>query len=111
VIKPVSVDSTVVVMQPILLGGVPDPFNVERMRSNERFFGPAGFGSPDDVEMFLDCAAGLRARSVDWVVLNRGMARERTADGLVIGGHTTDEAPQRSAYRAWRDLMAGAVDG
>ncbi len=111
VITPVSVDSTVVGMQPILLGGVPDEFNVERMRTNERFFGPAGFGSPDDVEMFLDCTAGLRARSVDWVVLNRGMAREQEIDGRVVGGHTTDEAPQRSAYRAWRALMADAVDG
>jgi phenylpropionate dioxygenase-like ring-hydroxylating dioxygenase large terminal subunit len=111
VIKPVSVNSTVVVMQPILLGGVPDAFNVERMRTNERFFGPAGFGSPDDVEMFLNCEAGLRARSVDWVVLTRGMARERTTEGRVIGGHTTDEAPQRSAYRAWRNLMADPVDG
>jgi phenylpropionate dioxygenase-like ring-hydroxylating dioxygenase large terminal subunit len=111
VISPVSVDCTVVVMQPILLGGVPDAFNVERMRTNERFFGPAGFGSPDDVEMFLDCATGLRARSVDWVVLDRGIAREETAEGRVTGGHTTDEAPQRSAYRAWRELMAEPADG
>ena len=109
VIKPVSVDSTVVVMQPVLLGGVPDAFNVERMRTNERFFGPAGFGSPDDVEMFVNCEAGLRARDVDWVVLDRGMAREQAVDGRVIGGHTTDEAPQRSAYRAWRDLMAAVA--
>lgn len=111
VIKPVAVDSTVVVMQPILLGGVPDAFNVERMRTHERFFGPAGFGSPDDVEMFVTCEAGLRARSVDWVVLDRGMARETTTGDRVLGGHTTDEAPQRSAYRAWRDLMADPVHG
>lgn len=112
VIQPTAVDSTVVVMQPILLGGVPDAFNVERMRSNERFFGPAGFGSPDDVEMFLTCAAGLRARSVEWVVLHRGLARERAVEDRVVGGHTTDEAPQRSAYRAWRSLMSTeTVDG
>lgn len=107
VIKPVTVGSTVVVMQPILLGGVPDAFNVERMRTNERFFGPAGFGSPDDVEMFMNCASGLKARNVEWIVLNRGMGRESYSDGRVIGGHTTDEAPQRSAYRAWRLLMGG----
>jgi hypothetical protein len=81
--------------------------NEARLRAHERFFGPAGFGTPDDVEMFVNCDAGLRATAVEWVRLDRGLHRSRT-DGSAETGHSTDETPQRALYRRWRDLMAAA---
>jgi benzoate/toluate 1,2-dioxygenase alpha subunit len=104
VLQPVSAAQTIVTMYPTILEGVPDEMNVARLRAHERFFGPAGFGTPDDVEMFVNCESGLRAHAVSWVRLDRGLHRERLNDGEPTG-HSTDETPQRSAYRRWRELM------
>ncbi|HVL69685.1 MAG TPA: Rieske 2Fe-2S domain-containing protein [Vicinamibacterales bacterium] len=78
VIQPVSVSETIVTMLPTILDGVRDEMNAARLRSHERFFGPAGFGTPDDVEMFVNCENGMRARGVEWVRLHRGLHRERS---------------------------------
>ena len=108
-IKPIAVDQTVVEMRPFLLAGVPDGFNAERLRTHERFFGPAGFGAPDDVEMFVNVQSGLKARGADWVIMSRGLDREAGNEAGERVGHSTDEAPQRAAYREWRRLMARAA--
>lgn len=110
VIQPVSVSETIVSMLPTILEGAPDAMNVARLRAHERFFGPAGFGTPDDVEMFVNCENGMRARAVEWVRLDRGLHRERSEAGVETG-HSTDETPQRSAYRRWRSIMQAASDG
>jgi hypothetical protein len=108
VIRPLAIDDTVVLMQPSRLEGVADQLNTARLRTHERFFGPAGFGAPDDVEMFVNAETGLKARGVVWVVMSRGLQRETRTDEIRVGGHSTDEAPQRSAYREWQRWMAGA---
>jgi phenylpropionate dioxygenase-like ring-hydroxylating dioxygenase large terminal subunit len=109
VIKPVSVTETVVVMQPTRLEGAGDELNRERLRTHERFFGPAGFGAPDDMEVFVTSQTGMKAKGVEWVLMNRGMHRETVKDGVHVGGHSTDEAPQRAAYREWIRLMTRNV--
>jgi benzoate/toluate 1,2-dioxygenase subunit alpha len=105
VIRPLAVDKTIVLMQPTRLGGVDDALNTARLRTHERFFGPAAFGAPDDVEMFVNGHSGMQARGVAWNILSRGMLRETETDGIRTGGHSTDEAPQRSMYREWKRLM------
>ncbi len=72
------------------------------------FYGPGGLGAPDDVEMFVNAETGMKARGVEWVVMSRGMLRETHRDGIRVGGHSTDEAPQRSAYREWKRWMAAS---
>ncbi len=105
VIKPVSIDRTIVEMRPLLLEGVPEGLNTARLRAHERFFGPAGMGAPDDVEMFVNVQTGLQARAVDWLIMSRGLHREvRNEDGEYVGA-STDEQPQRAAWREWRRLM------
>jgi benzoate/toluate 1,2-dioxygenase subunit alpha len=104
VIQPVTVSETIVAMTPTLLDGVPEAMNASRLRAHERFFGPAGFGTPDDVEMFVNCESGMRGRAVEWVHHHRGLHRETEAGEQRVG-HSTDETPQRAAYRHWRALM------
>ncbi|MDR7521906.1 MAG: Rieske 2Fe-2S domain-containing protein [Armatimonadota bacterium] len=105
VIVPRAPDRTEVQLYVYALRGVPDAINEGRLRGHERFFGPAGFGTPDDIEVFTEVQTGVRARGVEWNLLNRGQHRERFEAGEWIG-HTTDEAPQRSLYRQWRRMMA-----
>ena len=104
VIQPLAYDRTNVEIRPTTLGGVPDRVNQLRLRSHELFFGPAGFGSPDDLEAFNRTQAGLEARHVEWLDFSRGLGRERLDHARVVG-EITDETHQRGIYREWRRLM------
>lgn len=113
VITPISPNETEVTLYVYALEGVPEALNEGRYRAHERFYGPSGFGSPDDLEVFVCNQTGVQARGVDWVLLNRGQHRERIEGGERIG-HSTDETPTRALYREWKRLMSeeeiGAVD-
>lgn len=104
VIVPKAVDRTEVQLYVYALKGVPDAINAGRFRGHERFYGPAGFGAPDDVEVFTEVQTGVKAKGNEWNLLNRGQHRERIENGECVG-HTTDEAPQRALYRHWRAMM------
>jgi hypothetical protein len=108
-VMPINPERTDVYLTPTTLKGVPDEINVARLRAHEAFYGPAGGGAPDDVEMFNRCAEGLHVKGAQWLELSRGLEREHSgADGL-SAAHITDEVPQRTFYRRWKALMCGAA--
>jgi phenylpropionate dioxygenase-like ring-hydroxylating dioxygenase large terminal subunit len=107
---PVSAKRTDVHLLPTTLKGVPDEINVARLRAHEAFYGSAGGGAPDDVEMFNRCSEGLRVKGAEWLELSRGTDREYEVDNGVIVGHITDETPQRAFYRRWRALMLSTAE-
>ena len=106
---PISVNRTDVYLTPTTLKGVPEEINVARLRAHEAFYGSAGGGAPDDVEMFNRCAAGLRVKGAEWLELSRGREREHTGEDGSIAAHISDEVPQRAFYRQWRNLMRAAA--
>jgi hypothetical protein len=106
---PVSAKRTDVHLLPTTLKGVPDEINVARLRAHESFYGSAGGGAPDDVEMFNRCSDGLRVKGAEWLELSRGVEREHVGDDGVVAGHITDETPQRAFYRRWKTLMCGVA--
>ena len=68
----------------------------------------AGFGQPDDVEVFVRCQDGLQVKGAEWLLFARGLNRERvTPEGETVGD-ITDEIPQRGIYREWKRLMGAA---
>lgn len=106
VIRPVTVDQTEVFLYPALLKGVPAEVNASRLRGHESFYGPAGGGATDDLEMFERNQIGLSARVDPWLVLARGFRQERPdVDGTVVG-QITDELTQRSIWRQWKKVMS-----
>jgi nitrite reductase/ring-hydroxylating ferredoxin subunit len=110
-IEPVSPSTSVVFVRPLLVEGAPMAFNQLRMRYHELFYGPAGFGQPDDLEMFSRVSVGLRDDLDPWIRFDRGLDRESVSDGALTGA-VSDETPQREQYRAWLELMtAEAHDG
>jgi phenylpropionate dioxygenase-like ring-hydroxylating dioxygenase large terminal subunit len=110
VIRPISVDQTEVYLYPTLLKGVAPELNQFRLRGHETFFGPAGFGAPDDLEMFERMQVGLKNDLDPWLILSRGLHRERRdADGTRVG-HVTDEVTQRGIFREWKRVMTGRED-
>jgi benzoate/toluate 1,2-dioxygenase alpha subunit len=106
VIRPVAVDKTYVEVYPTTLIGAGTEFNKARLAEHQRFFGPASFGQPDDIEIFVCAQTGVNVSAMPWMELSRGMARETVNDRGESVGHSTDENPQRSIYRQWRKLMA-----
>jgi phenylpropionate dioxygenase-like ring-hydroxylating dioxygenase large terminal subunit len=105
-IRPVSVDQTEVFLHHTLLKDAPEEVNRRRVHEHEFFYGPASFGSPDDIAVFNRIQEGYQARNVPWVLFNRGYQSETvTADGIRRGGHT-QETPQRASYYEYRRLMA-----
>jgi phenylpropionate dioxygenase-like ring-hydroxylating dioxygenase large terminal subunit len=108
VIQPLTHDRTNVEIRPTTLDGVPQRVNQLRLRSHELFFGPAGFGSPDDLEAFNRTQVGLEARHVEWLDFSRGRSRERV-ERTRTSGQITDETHQRGIYREWRRLMEASA--
>jgi phenylpropionate dioxygenase-like ring-hydroxylating dioxygenase large terminal subunit len=107
VVRPISADETEVYLYPTLLKGVAPEVNQFRLRGHEVFFGPAGFGAPDDLEMFERLQLGLKNELDPWLILSRGLERERReADGTRVG-HVTDEVTQRGIFREWKRVMTG----
>ena len=62
------------------------------------FLGPAGFGTPDDVEGLAGCQEGFAASEVQWTDLSRGMSR-------VGGALANDELQMRSIWRQWYSML------
>jgi phenylpropionate dioxygenase-like ring-hydroxylating dioxygenase large terminal subunit len=105
-IEPVSVGRTVVSVRPLLAPDAPDELNWLRLRYHELFYGPAGFGQPDDFEMFDRVEEGLADTEDGWLRFERGHGEENQVDeGETALGNVTDETPQRGQYRQWRALM------
>lgn len=93
------------------LVGVPESMNQLRLRTHEAFFGPAGFGAPDDLEMFQRVQHGLAAEQIDPLLLTRGLGREVRIEGDVIVSERSDETIQRAQYRQWARVMSASGVG
>jgi len=104
--QPVAVDHTEVTLYPTTLKGVSAELNGERLRGHEAFFGPAGMGQPDDVEMFARIQQGIQADFEPWVLISRGMHRERRDDDGTLVGHATDEVTLRGIWSHYLKVMS-----
>ena len=88
--------------------GVSDEINQARLRHHEMFYGPAGAGSPDDIEIFERVQQGLQGTLDPWVNVERGMNREKVQPDGSVTARIGDELPQRSQFAEWKRLMSNA---
>ena len=110
-VLPKAADKTEVRLYPIMHEGEPDADNAAILRVHEGFYGPAGMGGADDIEVAFDRVGdGMRASEEDWLVMSRGAHREQPGENGILIGHAADEVPQRAFYRQWRELMAAAEE-
>lgn len=109
-ILPKAANRTEVRLYPILHEGESDDENARILRAHEGFYGPAGMGGADDIEVaFERVGDGLQALEEDWLVMSRGAHREQPGEDGTLVGHAADEVPQRAFYRQWRATMADAA--
>jgi phenylpropionate dioxygenase-like ring-hydroxylating dioxygenase large terminal subunit len=104
--QPVAVDHTEVTLYPTTLKGVSAELNSARLRGHEAFFGPAGMGQPDDVEMFARMQEGIQVECEPWILISRGMHREHRDDDGTLVGHSTDEITLRGIWSHYLKVMS-----
>jgi phenylpropionate dioxygenase-like ring-hydroxylating dioxygenase large terminal subunit len=110
IVRPIKIDETEVFLYPTLLTGAPHELNVARLRGHEAFYGPAGGGATDDLEMFERNQIGLSAQVDPWLVLARGRMQEYQDADRTIVGQVTDEVTQRGIWRQWKKVMSQKID-
>jgi len=70
----------------------------KRFQNFISFLGPAGFGTPDDVNALEGCQRGFAAvKEARWSDISRGMKRAKAL--------ATDELQMRAFWRRWHALM------
>lgn len=69
-----------------------------RLRNFVEFLGPAGFATPDDMELLELCQKSFGNRGLEWNDLSQGMGSRQPVK--------IDDQQLRTFWRRWRDLMA-----
>lgn len=69
------------------------------------FLGPAGFGSPDDIEMLELCQRGIEHAPVEWTELSKGMTWETDPSGA--SGPPDSEVHMQSYWYQWDRVIRG----
>src|SRR6202521_4850975 len=75
IVQPLSVDVCVHWHTPMFFKGAPE-FNSRLLRMAEAGMGPASFLMPEDLTVAARNQLGLGARTVEWLLLARGLNRE-----------------------------------
>ncbi len=105
VVQPVSAGQTYTYYYPVMLEGAPDEVNEGRLRDHEFMMGPAGFISPDDIEIMERNHHAMNATGDDWLFIGRGLHRERSMPDGGRSGMTMDETHLRGFWRHYAQLM------
>jgi phenylpropionate dioxygenase-like ring-hydroxylating dioxygenase large terminal subunit len=103
VLQPLAVEETVQHVTAVQLKGAPE-MNRRLLQQTIGSVGPAGLLLADDSEMYERNQRGVHAVAPEWLVLKRGLQRERRENGYLVGD-ATDEVPQRAIWRHYRELM------
>jgi len=104
VLQPLAVDRTVQHVTAVQLRGAPD-INRRLLQQTVGSVGPAGLLLADDSEMYERNQRGVQALAPEWLVLKRGLHRERTVNRHTAGD-ATDEVTQRATWRHYAELMS-----
>jgi fatty-acyl-CoA synthase len=104
-IEPVSVNQTNTYYTPVLLKGVPDEINENRLREHEWAAGAAGMVTPDDIEIMERNQVAMEATGNDWLYIGRGRHREKVAADGATSGLTMDENHLRGFWRHYLAVM------
>jgi p-cumate 2,3-dioxygenase alpha subunit len=81
-----------------------EDFVAMRLDNFISFLGPAGFGSPDDIEMLEISQSALEHTAIDWSEMSKGMA---PGDARTRAGTPTGEVHMQAYWTQWDRVMRG----
>jgi p-cumate 2,3-dioxygenase subunit alpha len=102
-ITPTAAEHMKVTQWSLAAAGEDPDLRARQLDSFITFQGPAGLGTPDDLEAFEACQAGFRTGAgVPWSDLSRGMHREHRGQSC----RNADELQMRAFWRQWQQRMS-----
>lgn len=105
VIRPISVNETMVEIYTFRLKGTSDEFYQRSVAYANIVNSPSSNVMPDDIEVYARCQEGLQTDGGDWVSHHREAGREKAeGDGRYTAGGLS-ELPMRNQFRAWAGYM------
>lgn len=107
VVRPVTVDYTEVFLYPLTMDKMSPEENAHWLRVHEGFYGPASFGTPDDLAIaFQRVRKGLEADHLnDTLIVRRGKNREVIDERGVPSSTGSDEVSIRALFKEWKRLV------
>ncbi|MFG1667674.1 Rieske 2Fe-2S domain-containing protein [Streptomyces sp. Y7] len=114
IIRPIGPALTEVKQWYVHAAGAPDEVNTAKVREEEFFYGPAGFGSPDDFECFERMQEGYKAGSWEgaypWSWFNRQSMRSWSGPRGERCAEYSAEVEVFAMYHEWKKLMSAALE-
>ena len=105
VIRPVTVDRTMVEIQLFKLKGAPDAVYKRGLMYANLINSPSSNVMPDDVEVYTRCQQGNLTKGGDWVSMHRYNGTDKPIPGGMSSTNGTSELPMRNQFRAWKQYM------
>lgn len=106
VIRPISVDRTLVEIFTFRLKGTSDEFFQRTITYTNIVNAPSSVVMVDDIEVYERCQEGMGSHALDWISQHRMEGRDTVlADGFEAAG--ISEMPIRNQFRAWKHYMTG----
>ena len=108
VMRPVSVDSTILESWTFRLKGAPEKLLQRTLRYSRLINSPGSMVGPDDLDCYYRIQESAKTGSIKWVDLHRYLGQEDEANGKVTAPGTSDLSI-RNQYKAWLNYMSKAV--
>lgn len=107
VIRPLSVNRTLIEIQTFRLKGAPDAVFDRALTYANLINSPSSNVMPDDVELYRRCQEGNETRGGEWVSLHRYLGTDKALPDGMASTNGTSELPMRNQYAAWKQYMLG----
>lgn len=109
VIRPLTVDTTMVEIQTFRLKGAPEPVFDRALTYANVINSPSSNVMPDDVEVYARCQEGNKTRGGEWISMHRYMGTDTVLPDGAVSTNGTSELPMRNQFKAWKDYMTHPV--
>lgn len=109
VIRPVSVDRTLIEIQTFRLKGAPDAVFDRALTYTNLINSPSSNVMPDDVELYRRCQQGNLTKGGDWLSQHRYFGTDKETSEGVVSTNGTSELPMRNQFAAWKQYMLSDV--
>lgn len=106
VIRPLSVDRTLVEIYTFRLKGAPPEVFQRSLVYANVVNSPSSTVMADDLELYARCQQGLAGAGGEWVSHHRDAGRDRVEPGRTVANGLS-ELPMRNQFRAWAQYMTG----
>ncbi|WP_223461964.1 aromatic ring-hydroxylating dioxygenase subunit alpha [Pseudomonas sp. GL-RE-19] len=109
VIRPLSVDRTMVEIQTFRCKGAPDSVFDRALTYANVINSPSSNVMPDDVEVYARCQEGNMTRGGEWISMHRYAGKDITLEDGAISTNGTSELPMRNQFAAWKKFMTATI--